>query len=266
MKERHDFSASVALDVIKVRQGSVENATQDIATEIPFTITVHEMEIATLLCSPVDLKELAYGFLYTSGFIKSAADVLSFSLDATRWIAAVETASPPDPSHMDKRLYTSGCGKGVMYAHINEIAFRKPIQNTMTVSDETIQALAHWLQHSSDVYRTTGGIHTAALSIRGETPVVHFDDIGRHNAVDKVIGSALIQSIDGTQAILISSGRTSSEILHKARTCAVPIILSRGAPTHQAVLRARDMGITLIGFARGGNFTIYSHEKRIVFK
>ncbi len=266
MNVRHDFGASVEMDVVRIKNGTVEQKVEDVAAEVPFTITANDIEIATLLCSPIWLKELCYGFLRTSGFIKSVQDITSFSLDTDRWVASCEIANLPDPSLTHKRLYTSGCGKGVMYASINEIAYRKPIRNKMKITSSKIISIARWLQQCSELYKKTGGIHTAALSIGGEMPEAVLDDIGRHNAVDKVIGKALLEGSDLSNAVIISSGRTSSEILHKVRSCEVPINISRGAPTHQTVLRARDMGITIIGFARGGNFTVYSHEKRIVFE
>lgn len=264
MEKRDDLGPSIELEALKLKNGKVIKTTENVATEIPFTINANEKEIATLLCSPLWLKELAYGFLYTSGFIKSAKEIHSFSLDTTKWVAFLEIEKMPEPSLMQKRLYTSGCGKGIMYADIHEISYRQPIENKMTIQSVKIVSLTQWLQHCSELFRSTGSVHTAALSILGEIPEIFTDDIGRHNAVDKVIGRALMDEIDFSQAILISSGRISSEILHKARVCEIAINISRGAPTHQTVLRARDMGITVIGFARGGNFTVYSHEERII--
>lgn len=265
MKESLDFGPSVDLEVIKLKNGNVIRTVENIATEIPFTININEKEIATLLCSPVGLKELVYGFLFTSGFIKSADNIHSFYLDKIKWSASLETELMPDFSMMQKRIYTSGCGMGVMYAGINEISYRRPIVNKMTISSSNVIKIAQWLQHCSGIYKKTGAIHTAALSIDGEIPEIYFDDIGRHNAVDKVIGRALIDKTDFSKCILISSGRTSSEILHKTRACEIAVNISRGAPTHQTVLRAKDMGITVIGFARSSNFTIYSCEERILF-
>ncbi len=217
------------------------------------------------LCIPIDLKEFTYGFLYTSGLIKKAADIESFYLDKTKWIAELEMKETPDPSLTQRRVYTSGCGRGVMYTSINEIAYRRPLEHTISISSDQILSIATWLQRCSELYRETRAVHTAALSINGETPLFFFDDIGRHNAVDKVIGKGLIDNVDFSQVILISSGRASSEILHKARTAQIAINISRGAPTHQTVLRAREMGITVIGFAKSNNFTIYAHEKRVKF-
>ncbi len=265
MNLRHDFGASLEVDVVRRKNNIVEKTTGLVATEVPFTMVANDIEIATLLCSPIWLKELCYGFLYTSGFIKSAGGITSFSLDTEKWVAHMELKKMPEVSHMQKRLYTSGCGKGVIYSSMYELAFRKPIENTMTIHWEKIVSLAKWLQHSSELYKTAGGIHTAAVSINGEKPVEAMDDVGRHNAVDKVIGKNLIENRDFSNMIMVSSGRTSSEILQKVRSCEIAITLSRGAPTHQTVLRARDMGITVIGYARGGNFTLYSHENRILF-
>ncbi|MBD3320841.1 MAG: formate dehydrogenase accessory sulfurtransferase FdhD [Chitinivibrionales bacterium] len=264
MNERRDFGATVEMTILQVKNGAAARVTRQVPTEVPFTILVNDLEIATLLCSPVDLKELVYGFLFSSGFIKTIRDIHHYTLDATRWVAHLTLAHPPDTAILHKRMYTSGCGKGIMYASVGEIAFRQPVENTLQISHTKITALAHWLQHCSEQYKNTGGIHTAALSIDGEPPAFHFDDIGRHNAVDKTIGRGLIDGSDFSRGTLVCSGRTSSEILHKARVCAIPIVLSRGAPTHQAVLRAAETGVTLICRARGNGYNIHTHENRII--
>ena len=264
MNKNLEFGPSVEMDVVKLKNGKVIKTQDNVATEIPFTINVNEKEIATLLCSPIHLKELAYGFIFTSGFIKSIKEIKSFSLDTTKWIASIELENMPEPSLMEKRLYTTGCGKGIMYSNISEIAHRQPIENNIAIHSSQITEITKWFQHCSELFKATGGVHTASLSIKGDIPETFFDDVGRHNAVDKVIGKALMDGIDFSEAILVSSGRTSSEILHKVRACGIAIIVSRGAPMHQTVLRARDMGIMVIGFARSVNFTIYSHEERAI--
>lgn len=262
---KDNFGPSVPLDVIKLKHGVKVKETQAIATEIPFTIFINGKEMATMLLSPIDLKEFTYGFLFTSGLIKKASEIQSFTLNKTKWIADLEMAKTPDPSFTQRRVYTSGCGRGVMYTSINEIAYRRPLENNIAISTDQILSIANWLQRCSELYRETRAIHTAAASINGETPIFSYDDIGRHNAVDKVIGRGLIDNIDFSQVILISSGRASSEILHKARTALIAINISRGAPTHQTVLRAREMGVTIIGFAKSNNFTVYAHDERVKF-
>ena len=151
-----------------------------------------------------------------------------------------------------------------MFASAVELAGRHPIESGLTITAAGVHELAAWLQHCSALYRETGGIHSAALSAAGSIPQRHFDDIGRHNAVDKAIGAGLFSGSDFSRMVLICSGRTSSEILHKARRAAIPIIIARGAPTNQTILKAREMGITVVGFARGSAFTVFSHPERIV--
>jgi len=254
----HDFK------VVRIRNDRVTHDTACIATEVPFTIVANELEIATLMCTPSDLKELTVGFLFTSGFIAGAHEIRRFVLDEQMWRADVEIERPPDPDILAKRLYTSGCGKGVMYASMVEVSSRHPLEEGFTISALRIPELMRWLLTSSDLHKNTGGVHTAALSVGGVTPTVFFDDVGRHNAIDKVIGRGLLDQADFSKSIIVSTGRTSSEILYKTKRSGVPVILSRGAPTHQTILLAQEMNLTVVGFARGGGFTIYTAPDRIV--
>jgi len=264
MASSGDFQPSVALDVVRLKHGKIVHAQQAIATEVPFTIIANDTEIVTLLATPLDLKELSCGYLFTSGFIKDADDIVSYRCDTNRWVADVTLKKEVNPELMRKRLYTSGCGRGVMYASVGEISARQPLESDLSISREQIGEMSAWLQQCSALYRETGAVHTAAISTNGAIPQIQCDDIGRHNAVDKVIGAALLKQFDFAKAVLICSGRMSSEILHKAKMSTAAIVISRGAPTHQTILRARDTGVTVIGFARGGGFTIYSHKERIV--
>lgn len=263
MSDQDRFGPAVRMAVRRFKQGAYEEVSEAIATEIPLTLAAGEIEIATLQCSPTHLEDLAYGFLFSSGLIATVDDVLACELDYQRWRVDLRLSEAPDPAILAKRIYTSGCGRGVTYAHLDEVAARLPLTTNLVIAPEEIGALARWLQQCSELYRATHGVHTAALSLAGAVPEIRIDDIGRHNAVDKVIGAALRGGIPGREALLVSSGRVSSEILQKAKRAGIPIILARGGPTHQTVLRARDMGITVIGFARGGGFTIFSHPERI---
>lgn len=257
------FGPSIAVDVFRVKDGVAEARVQQVATEVPFTIIANETELATMLCSPSDLEALTRGFLFVSGFIRSGDELLGCVLDTTRWVAHAELVRPPDPELIQRRVYTSGCGKGVMYGSLVELSSRRPPPSDLCVTVSDVAACAAWLQQASALYRSTGGVHTAALCEPGVEPQVTMDDIGRHNAVDKVIGWALQHACEFARRILITSGRVSSEILHKAARAGIPIIIARGAPTHQAVLRAAEAGIAIIGFARGRNFTVYAGASRI---
>ncbi len=117
-------------------------------------------------------------------------------------------------------------------------------------------------QKESKIYLQTGGVHSAALADNAGI-LIFKEDIGRHNAIDKVIGQGLREKVDFSNKIMITSGRISSEVLLKTQKCRIPLIVSKSAPTNQAVKLAKDMGITLIGFARGARMNVYSEEARI---
>ncbi|MBN2036932.1 MAG: formate dehydrogenase accessory sulfurtransferase FdhD [Chitinispirillaceae bacterium] len=263
MKPAAPFGMVTPFDVVRVKQGKAEPGSADVATEVPLTIFANDQEIATLACSPGNLKEFVYGFLFSAGFIQTAQDVRSISIDSTRWVIHVELGDPPDPALLTKRLFTSGCGRGVMFSNVVEMAQRSPLQTDRTIKAGDIPPLMHWLQTVSSLHKRSGGVHTAALSKNGALPDRGFDDVGRHNAVDKVIGAGLLAAFEFNDGVLISSGRISSEILFKARRSGIPIVVSLGSVTNQTVLLGRSMGMTVAGFARGNAFTVYSHPERV---
>ena len=197
---------------------------------------------------------------------KDANEVSEFFCDTKRWRLDVKTSTEIDIELLGKRIYTSGCGKGVLYSNVIALASRHPLESKFSVTKEFVNRCVKWLFKCSSLYKETHGVHTAALSVNAELPQLYIDDIGRHNAVDKVIGYSLMNSADFNSSILCCTGRISSEILHKIKRCGIPIVLSRGAPTHQTVLMAREMGVTVIGFARGDSLTVYAHSERIVIE
>jgi len=250
-------------EVVRVRGDELGPATAVVATEVPLTIRVNDTELATLMCTPADLEALCAGFLLSSGVIDRANEILDYRCDNTRWLARVRVQHDPEPELLSRRLFTSGCGRGVIFASAVEIAARHPVRSELSIHRDQLAAAMGWMQHSSSIYRDSGGVHTAALSFDGALPTVAMDDVGRHNAVDKVIGEALLRGVELGRCVLLCSGRTSTDMLHKAKRAGIPISASRGAPTHQAVLQARQMGLTVVGFVRGTGLTVYSHPERI---
>jgi FdhD protein len=138
----------------------------------------------------------------------------------------------------------------------------KKIRSAAKISQKTVIRLMQELNQHSVLYRKSGSVHGAALA--GRTQILLFcEDIGRHNAVDKVLGAAFLQGISTTGKILLTSGRVSSEILVKAVKRRIPFLFSYSGPTDLAVDMARQMGITLIGYIRGNRMKIYSHGDRV---
>lgn len=245
-----------------VKDGSMEEKTDWITEEVPFTIEVNGREMATLLCSPQDLKSLTLGFLYTSGFIEEASVIKSLVVDQERWKAHVEASVNFPPEVLFKRIYTSGCGKGVIFHNPMDLMQRIRIPDGFTIEEGEVSGLMRKFLTSSGEYRQTGGVHSCALVSKGEMIVK--DDLGRHNALDKVIGEGLSKGIDFSGQVLMTSGRISSEIVSKVLRCRAPVLASAGAPTNQAVKMAREANLTLLGFVRGKRMNVYSGEKRII--
>jgi FdhD protein len=140
----------------------------------------------------------------------------------------------------------------------------RPNKSITRVNSEEIQALLKKFRSISELFMQTGGVHSAALA---DQKRIHLfaEDIGRHNAVDKIIGKAFLAGIPVADKILLSSGRISGEIMTKVIRNRIPIMISRTAPTCMSITYAEDHGITLIGFARGNRMNIYTHPQRVVF-
>jgi len=263
MTDEH-LGPTAEFEVLKIGGGKAETLLLSVATEVPCTIVVNGTEILTALVTPTFLEEFAVGHLFTAGIINAASDVTGFHCDETRWRLDVETPRAVDLELLGKRVYTSGCGRGVMYANVIELSSRHPAAAGPEVRAGALITCMKWLLSSSALFQSTHGVHSVATSVAGDLPDLLIDDIGRHNAVDKIIGRGLLRGIDFSKCVLLSTGRTSSEILHKAKRAGIPIVLSRGAPTHQTILLAREMGVTVASYGRQGGIAVYSRCERLV--
>jgi len=250
--------------ITKIEQNTRKTTEDVVTSEVPFTLSVNGEELVTLLCSPFDLEDLARGFLFTSGLIKNLDEIKKILIDKQRWAAYVDTekGSRIDRDLIFKRIYTSGGGRGTLLCNTLDIIPNKITSNFTIKSSEALVLMADF-QKKSESYFRTGGVHSAALADK-ENILVFREDIGRHNAIDKVVGQMLLENSSFEGMILMTSGRIPSEVLLKVQKCSVPVVISRSAPTNQAVRYAREMNVTLIGFARDNRMNIYSAEERII--
>jgi FdhD protein len=234
------------------------------AREFPLTIMLNGEQLVTVLCSPGDLEALAVGFLYSEGMIRTKEEITALTLDAERGIVRIRTAEDKtaDGKLFMKRVLTTGCGRGMAFYSYADLDRKKRVQSDLRVTPAEVLELSRRFQGASELYRTTHGVHSAALCDSREM-LVFAEDIGRHNAVDKVIGRCLREEIPVADRILITSGRISSEILFKAAGSGIPVIVSKSAPTDMGVDLALELGITLVGFVRGGGMNVYAGEERI---
>jgi FdhD protein len=235
-----------------------------VAREVPFTINLNGSEFVILLSSPSDLKELSTGFLFSSGLLRSAEEIENITVDEEKWLAEVTLKNKELSSELVfKRMYTSGCGGGTLFYHALDLLHRRKNTSSFTIERNRIFDLMSEFNRTSIVFKKTGGVHYAALS-DGVKIIGMKEDIGRHNAVDKIIGWTILQGISFENKMFLTSGRLSSEIILKVQKTGAPVILSRSAPTNQGVRLAREMNLTLIGFIRGKKMNIYSAGERVV--
>jgi FdhD protein len=250
--------------ILKVSDSSVDGAIDSVASELPVTLVVNSEPLVTLLCTPSELEELAIGFLLTEGILRDKKTIRKLEVDEKELSVSIELSDlPSDFSKMfAKRTISSGCGKGITFTNYRTEADRRIEARGHLLSLEDIRRLLGMFRNISKLYIQTGGVHSAGLS-DGKEILFFSEDIGRHNAVDKLIGKAFLQSIPVENKILITSGRVTSEIMTKAGRNRFPMLISRAAPSCMAISYAEDMGITLIGFARGDRMNIYTWPNRI---
>lgn len=232
-----------------------------VIAEVPVQITLNGVELATILSSPMQIKELGAGFLFTEGFINSADDIIGFQ---EKNLSLYFEISPEKFSKEEKiqKYITSGCGRGVSFEIVKLSIASGKRPEVKPVSPDQIFKLMQVFQKKSELFLKTGGVHSAALC-SSDNIIFFSEDIGRHNAVDKVVGHALLNKIKFSDKLILTSGRISSEIAKKVARIKVPILVSRSAPTDRGIFFANELGLTVIGFARGKKMNIYSHEERI---
>ncbi len=243
-------------------QGST--STVSLVQEVPFTIYLDGREFVTLLCTGHHLEELALGFLKSEGLLRSLAEVRFLQVDGEAGTARVELAGDAalrQDLYM-KRTLASGCGRASVYYQPLDALQIRPLETPLQVSAARIRERMREMNQTSPLYRETRGTHNAALA-QAERLLVTREDIGRHNAVDMIVGFALREGLDLSDKILLTTGRASSEIVLKAARLGIPVLVSRSASTHLAVEIAERVGMTLVGYVRGDRMFVYTHAGRV---
>lgn len=235
-----------------------------IATEYPLTVFVNGYEFATMVCTPTHFKELVVGFLASDGLILIPNDIESISIDESKGFAYVELINKKisRQTFSTKRFIGSCCGMSRQFYFQSDAKTAKTITSRSTISVHKCIKLMRAMQDNSFDFQLTGGVHNTALCSEDEV-LLSRSDIGRHNALDKIYGHCLMNTISLKEKVIVFSGRISSEVLLKASKIGVGIILSKSAPTTLAIQLAEDLGITTVGFVRGNRLNIYSHPERI---
>jgi len=235
----------------------------EVARELPVTIILNNQELVTMLCSPKNLDYLAVGFLSSEGFLKSKDEIKKVVVDDERGVVRLETVEDKEFAQdvLFKRIISSGCGRGASFYSTADAASQK-VESRMEISTDEVFALVNEFQHGSQLYLATHGVHSAALCDR-KSILIFSEDIGRHNAIDKIFGKCLLEDIPTDNRAVITTGRITSEILHKVAKRGIPIIISISSPTNLGVKIADSLGITLIASVRGQKMNVYTQGWRV---
>ena len=238
-----------------------------LAVEEPLEVRLSGKAFTVTMRTPGHDIDLALGFLVGEGVIGAAEDVVTVrSLDAAVDVVLAPHVPPPDPS-LERHVYTSSacgvCGSASLEA-VDKVARFDTSTDHVRVTPAMLASLPDLLRKKQAVFDSTGGLHAAGLFDADGTCLVVREDVGRHNAVDKTIGWALREGrIPVTGHVLQVSGRASFELVQKARLAGIPVLAAVSAPSSLAVELAEDAGMTLVGFSRGGRFTVYTGEHRV---
>ena len=255
------YLKTVLIDkLIENEATQVEDVTID---ESRLTLFLNGEKTISMMCIPKDQDAHAIGFLMSENVISSIDDIKHIEIkeDGLRVdVTATINEDSLENLYKEKTL-VSGCGGGV--TGNDETSLEIPFNQTaFKVTPYTISSEIKIFYRESELYELTGCVHKAMIYLM-DGSTISAEDIGRHNAIDKVVGKCKLQKLDTTKSILFVSGRLSSEMVTKAVMHRIPIIVSRTAPTYLGVQTAHKHGITLIGFARGKKMNIYTHAGRI---
>ncbi|HLU05249.1 MAG TPA: formate dehydrogenase accessory sulfurtransferase FdhD [Woeseiaceae bacterium] len=275
---------SLAIDVSKVHGPDQVSQSDSVAVEEPLEIQLcapsaedsAAKSISITMRTPGNDEELALGFLFTEGIITSLEQVSSAmhcgpEAPDTGYRNVIRIELNPgahvDLTRLERHFYTTSscgvCGKSSLDAL--RVSGQQPMtSNTTTFDREVIVQLPDKLRVKQEVFATTGGLHAAAaFTPDGDISLVR-EDVGRHNAVDKIVGALLkANQLPAQEMGLLVSGRASFELMQKALVAGFPLLAAVGAPSSLAVSLAREFDMTLVGFLRRGNFNIYSREERL---
>ena len=243
------------LPCIRVDGEKFEKGQHEVIEEAPMALFVNGRHAMTAMMSPVQLEDFVTGYLYTEQIIKSVDEIESIRLEKNRMSVITKNLFKVLGP---KKTILSGCGGSTSYIDTEKLP---KITSDYTISTADIRNAAKAVLNS-ELHVTTGGIHIVALLDR-EKIIAVSEDIGRHNALDRVIGFGLRNNVDLNKTWVIVSGRISSEMVRKCLIAGIPIIVSRGATTTLAVETAEKTGLTVVGFARSSKMVVYTHGQRV---
>ncbi|MCW4045046.1 MAG: formate dehydrogenase accessory sulfurtransferase FdhD [Candidatus Bathyarchaeota archaeon] len=258
------------VDIVKLdlATGNARKTSDYIAEETPLHLFVNTTFWATILCSPTNLKELAVGHLLSEGVLKSTEEIEAVQLKEDKGTCHVKlkpTVNVEDRirlSRLHTRVILSACGSDAAYQYAGKTP---QATSNLAVKAQVIFDSVNQLNFKAEGFRQTGGLHVAAIYKGDGALIALAEDVGRHNAVDKVIGMAALSQADFAACFLALSGRMSGDVAFKAAKVGLPIVASIAAALTSGVTVAEAANLTLVGFVRGKRMNIYTHMERVSF-
>lgn len=265
------LTKSVEVSRIEVAIAKVGRREDVVARETPLHVFLGEIHFVSVLCSPTLLKELVVGYLLGEGLVSSIDKIVSIDFDKENRCHVIlrktDVEKPVIVSKPFAQLIVSACGS-VGYRSLSDlldIIDLKPLLSWQ-IKARTVSECVKSLNVLGGTFRKTGGVHVAALfKHRNGELIMLAEDVGRHNAVDKVIGATALEGEDLDGCFLALSGRLTGDIVLKAARVGIPVVASLAAAVDSGVEVAEKTGVTLVGFVRGGRMNVYSGLKRIIF-
>lgn len=236
-----------------------------VVTERPLTIFLNRQEVVTAMTLGDQPEALAVGFLRNQNMLTADDEITAIDVDDELAVVVVRTARATDyEDKLQKKIRTSGCAQGTLYGDIMDQFDEITLPKGPQVKASTLYQLSAIINAIPSLYLKAGAIHGCALAT-DETPILYLEDIGRHNAVDKIAGHMFLQAISGADKIFYTTGRLTTEMVIKTVLMGIPILVSRSGFTEAGVSLARQAGLTLVGRMRGARFTVLSGAERIIF-
>lgn len=258
----------VDITKVDISSGESQKLRDYVAEEVALHLFLNKTFWATILCSPANLKELAVGHLLSEGILKSIDEIEEIVLKENEGTCQVKLKSGINSedrvrlSRLHQRVITSACGNGSPYQFVGK---NPRVESSLKVKAQVIFDSVNQLNFKAEGFRKTGGFHVAAIYNPEGTVIALAEDVGRHNAVDKVIGMAALCRIDFASCFLALSGRMSGDVAFKAAKVGLPIVASLAAALSSGIAMAETTNLTLVGFVRGKRMNIYTYPDRILF-
>jgi FdhD protein len=256
----------VSVEKFDLSTGKSNKILDYVAEETPLQLFVNNSFWATILCTPVNLKELSIGHLLSEGILKSVQEIDEIVVKEKENTCIVKLKpnikvdSRISISRLHARVIPSACGSGSPYQYKG----KTPIaESNLTVDAKIIFEGVNQLNFKAEGFRKTGGLHVAAIYKADGSLVALAEDVGRHNAVDKVIGMACLGGVDVKNCFLALSGRMSGDVAFKAANVGLPIVASLAAALSSGISTATESKLTLAGFVRGKRLNVYTVPQRI---